>query len=166
MCGVIAGVMAGGAALSIVAGIKGGIDQRNAANQAARDTIKSADEEARDRLQRAAIDAGGIAAQGAAIAAKHVAAAGGSNVSGGTTDGALIQSNINAAVDQELVKSNAAREAWGIRRQAARQARALKKQGKAAFESGLLGAAGGAVGAAGSIAAYQGRYTGPRTDGT
>jgi hypothetical protein len=165
MCGVVAGLIGGGAVLSAIANVKQGIDQRNAARTAARDTLASAEEEARDRIQRAAIDAGNIAAEGAAIAATHVAARGASNVSGGTTEAAELVSNLNAARDQETVKSNAMREAYGLRRQAARQASALKKQGSAAFTSGLLGATGSLIGGAGQAVAA-GRYYGSGTGGS
>ncbi len=154
MCGVIAGsLMAGGAVLQAVGSIKQGVDQRNAARTAARDTMASAEMEASDRLQRAALDAGDIAAKGASIAATQTAAMGASNVSGGTTGAVTTISNINAARDEAMVKSNAAREAWGIRAQAQRTSEGLKKQGKAAFENGLLGAAGSLIGGAGQAVA-------------
>lgn len=162
MCGVIP-LIAVGAAVAATAAVKSGIDQRNAAKGAARDAKQSAEEEARDRIQRAATDAGDIAAQGARVAATQTAIMGGSNVTGGTTEGAVRESAINAGRDEAMVKSNAAREAWGLRRQASRQASGLKKQGNAALVNGLLGATGSVIGAAGSAAAYAGRYTGPKT---
>lgn len=162
MCGIIEGVIAGGAVLSAIASVKGGIDQRNAANQAAKDTMESAREQSADVRQRAAITAGQIAMQGADIAAQQRAVSGASLATGGTTNGKIIESAINAGRDQDLVKSNAAREAFGLERNAYRQAQAYKKQGKAAFVNGILGAGGGILGGAGQVAAYSGRYQGPK----
>ncbi len=157
MCGIIEGVIAGGAVLSAIGNVKQGYDQRAAARQAAKDTLQSAEEEASDKLQRAALDAGAIAAQGASIAASQVAAIGGSNVSGGTTGGKVAESMIAAGLDQTTIKANAARDAWSGKAQARRQADALEKQGKNAVVNGWLGAIGGIAGGAGQVAAYNGR---------
>lgn len=157
MCGIIEGVIAGGAVLSAIGNVKAGYDQRAATRQAAKDTIQSANEEASDKLQRAAQDAGAIAAQGASIAASQTAVIGASNVSGGTTAGKVKESMIAAGVDQLQLKANAAREAWSGKAQARRQANALKKQGDAAVVNGWLGAVGGIASGAGQVAAYSGR---------
>ena len=157
MCGIIEGVIAGGAVLSAIGNVKQGYDQRAAARQAAKDTLQSAEEEASDKLQRAASDAGAIAAQGASIAASQVAAIGGSNVSGGTTGGKVIESAIASGVDQAQLKANAARDAFSGKAQARRQANALEKQGKNAVINGWLGAVGGLASGGGQVAAYSGR---------
>jgi len=155
-------VIAGGAVLSAIASVKGGIDAKKAANQAARDALASAREQSADVRQRAATMAGDIAIQGARVASAQRAIAGASNASGGTTNGKVIESMIAAGRDQDMVKSNAAREAFGLERNATRQASAYKKSGKAAFENGILGAGGGLFSGVGQAAAYAGRYTGPK----
>lgn len=157
MCGVIEGVMAGGAILSAIGNVKGGYDQRNAARQAAKDGMQAAEDEAADKLQRAAKDAGAIAARGAEVAATQVAIMGASNVSGGTTVAPIRESMINAGQDEAQVKANAVREAWSGKAQARRQANALTKQGDAAVVNGWLGAVGGVASAGGQIATYSER---------
>jgi hypothetical protein len=162
MCGVIEAVIGGGAVLNAIASVKGGIDQKKAANQAASDTMDAAREQSADVRQRAAIVAGQIAMQGADVAAQQRAIMGSSLATGGTTGGKVIESAIANGRDQDMVKSNAARQAFGLERNAYRQAQAYKTQGKAAFVNGILGAGGGLLSGAGQVASYAGRYQGPK----
>ena len=143
--------MAVGAGISAYAQAKSGSDAKRTAEANAAAALDSAKEEGRARIQQAARDAGDIAAQGAQIAAQHDTAQGASNVSGGTTDAAKTVSMLNNIRDQATVKANAAREAWGLKRQAQVTGQAMVNQGRAAQANGMLSAAGTIVGATGQV---------------
>lgn len=111
-----------------------------------------------DVLQQGATQAGRVRAQGrrAAEDAKAQVAASGISLTEGSVPNLFTVSRVNAELDAQAIKSQAARSAWGYQQEAdqlAGQQEMLRKRARYAREAGVLGRLGIDLGTAGRTTA-------------
>lgn len=105
---------------------------------------------ARDTVLRGAVESGSARMDGsrASAATSAMAAAAGVDPSSGSAADAAVASKVNAELDARTIQNNAAREAWGLRRQAVdmeTQGRRAREAGKKAAVGAILGGLSGAA---------------------
>jgi hypothetical protein len=164
----ITGIVAAGTA--IAGAVVEGESQKSAATTAAnaqaeefdfqsrqeRRNAELARKQASDIRQLGATAAGetGAAGRTAAAGARTVAGASGVDSTSGTSAGVLAQSEVNAAVDANRIRVNAAREAWGFdeeARQREEQAARLQRARQTALRGGYLSRTGTDLATAGRV---------------
>lgn len=143
------------AAMQVGGGIISGISARQqaeAAAKAARQNARMARAAAADARMRGNSEAGRARMKGSQVIgeAKVAMAASGEDPSQGSALKALVASRVLSEADARTIQNNAAREAWGLDKQAANytaQAKAAHRAGNWALLGGLVGGASSAGGA-------------------
>lgn len=130
--------------------IYGQIRRAHVEAQVAENNARLARAHAADSQRRGALVAGETLAEGRRVAAEATLAAGSGGIdpNSGSMANLTAQSAANAAIDAARIRSNAAREAWGLRAQEAD----YRRQAKEARKAGLLGAVGTGLSGASSAA--------------
>lgn len=152
-------VLAGlGLAVSAIGGGISAIGSANtgaAADTAAKDNAKVLDAAAVDTLKRGAAAAGQVRQEGSKVAGeqKVAIAANGVELSSGSARAVLADSALANEADAQAVTTSAAKEAWGLKKQATH----LRKHGAAAAAAGTVGAVGSALGSTADIIQGVGR---------
>ena len=105
--------------------------------------------EATDVRDRASDEAGLATMEGSKVVGEQTVAAAASGVdsSSGTAADIAEASRVNAALDSQTIRNNAAREAWGLKIQALQ----VQQEGKRARRASEKGAVGTVLGGLGSV---------------
>lgn len=144
---IVAGVAVGASVLGGAISAQGQKAQAEAEAEAARRNALIARAAAGDALRRGQADSGLFRMHASQIIGQQQAMAAASGLEGtvGTPAALAGDSRLFSELDARMIRSNAAREAWGLRNQAAQfaaHAQAAKTAGNYAFWGTLLGSAG------------------------
>ncbi len=167
MCDPVSITLGSVAAASAVAGgVNGYLSNRAAGDKAmsiAEANARLANQSADYALQSGEVDAGKVAQKASQIigSGRTIAAENGVDVSSGSTARAFTDTAMLASMDEDTVRNNAAREAWGMRAQGANfiaQGKAAKAADDSAAFSSILGGISGAASAGMSAASAGGLF--------
>lgn len=111
-------------AASTLMGAKSAMDQASIAKQVARNNAQTAELQAQDALRRGEKDAQEVARRASLLSGSQRAtmAARGLDISEGTAQDVLNQTEFFSSIDQATARNNARKEAWGKRAQGANYA--------------------------------------------
>ena len=149
-----------GMGLNMAGGIVGGLAQRQAEKQNARDAKLNAilaNMQANDVLAMAEQQVGDIRTEGESMKSAQLAsmAAQGVDVSSGVPQELLTDTNVKVAEDIRRTRETARKQAWGLQAEGMQQmtqASRARSRGRYALMGGLLGAGGSAAQGVGQIA--------------
>jgi hypothetical protein len=138
-------------------GAIGAVRQGNYEAELAKNNAQLLEFRRQDALTRGAQEAGRIRAEGSRLVGAQEAAIAASGVDPtvGSPAGILAGTEVATAIDAEIVKSNAVREAWGFdiqKQDVLQRGRLAKRAGLMTAVGTGLGAVGGAIGGFGTIA--------------
>lgn len=134
----LAAIAVGGATISAVGSVAGGIGEADAARRGA----GFLDMQAGDARVRGEVEASQYRRLGSQMMAQQRVAAGVSGVEGKSVDDLMFDTALMSERDAEQVRTNAAREAWGY----SVQAEELRQHGRTAIPRGVLGGTGTLLG--------------------
>lgn len=124
----------------------GSYRQGMAEERAAKFNARMARMQAADAAVRGEEAADAIQREGSQIAASQAASQAAGSVGGAGVDAQALALSFEVARDADRARSQAVREAWGLRQEAREQ----KRRGKSAATAGKIGAAGALIGGAGT----------------